>query len=71
MMVYCTKFSRTLYGYKMLYLLIGIIRSVPLTPHVIDSCEPHMSLTCDGIYLNLGSFNGIDPKQYFDNHLHS
>jgi hypothetical protein len=28
-------------------------RYIPLTPHVIDSCEPHMSLTCNGIYLNL------------------
>lgn len=29
------------------------VRYTPLTPHVIDSCEPYMSLTCNGIYLIL------------------
>jgi hypothetical protein len=38
------------------------VRYIPLIPHVIDSCDPHMSLTCNGIYLNLESFNGMDPN---------
>jgi hypothetical protein len=35
------------------------VRYVPLTPHVINSCGPHMLLTCNDIYLNLGFFNGM------------
>jgi hypothetical protein len=35
-------------------------RYIPLTSHVINPCEPHMSLACNVIYLNLGSFR-FDP----------
>jgi hypothetical protein len=58
-----------LYKRKRMKLEIGSIplkdpkvRYIPLTTHIIDSCEPHISLTCNDIYLNLGSFNGMDPN---------